>query len=132
MIISARQVDVWAFGEPVDMRKSFDTLSALVKQQMGRDVLSGSLYLFVSKNRRRAKVLYFDGTGLCLLAKRLEKGRFAPVYDRARSRSIKLTVTELAQFIEGSEMIAKSPPLLTLTDLTPRWPEENRKNSAAS
>jgi len=41
-----------------------------------------ALFLFVSRNRKRAKVLYFDGTGLCLLAKRLEKGRFAAVCDR--------------------------------------------------
>ena len=132
MIISARQIEVWAYGEPVDMRKSFDTLSALVAQEMGRDALSGNIFLFVSRNRKRAKVLYFDGTGLCLLAKRLEKGRFAAIYDRSRSRTVKLTLSELTQFIEGSEVIAKSPPLLTLADLTPRWPDEKNRRSASS
>lgn len=123
MIISARQVDVFAHAEPVDMRKSFDTLSALVKQELGKNLLSGSLFLFTSKNRKRAKVLYFDGTGLCLFAKRLDKGRFAAIADRARSRSVKMTLSELTQFIEGSEMIGRSPALLTLADLSPRWPE---------
>lgn len=121
MIVSARQVAVFAYAEPVDMRKSFDTLAALVKQSLGEDLFTGSLFLFVSKNRKRAKVLYFDGTGLCLFAKRLEKGRFAAICDRERSRSLKLTLSELTQFIEGSETIGRSPALLTWADLTPRW-----------
>jgi transposase len=129
LIVSARQVAVFACAEPVDMRKSFDTLAALVKESLGQDLLSGSLFLFVSRNRKRAKVLYFDGTGLCLFAKRLEKGMFAPVCDRERSRSIKLTLSELTQFIEGSAMIGKSPALLTWSDLAPRWPDA--KKSAA-
>jgi transposase len=126
LIITARQVGVFAYAEPVDMRKSFDALTALVKQGMGQDLYAGSLFLFVSKNRKRAKVLYFDGTGLCLFAKRLEKGRFAAVCDRERNRAVKLTVSELTQFIEGSETIGRSPPLLTLADLTPRWPDPEK------
>lgn len=126
MIISARQVDVFAHAEPVDMRKSFDTLAAIVKQELGQNLLSGSLFLFTSKNRKRAKVLYFDGTGLCLFAKRLDKGRFASITDRARSRSAKMTLSELTQFIEGSEAIGRSPALLTWADLAPRWPEPEK------
>ena len=130
MIGHARQVAVYACGEIVDMRKSFDTLSALVVGQMKRDVLSGELYLFVSRNRKRAKVLYFDGTGLCLFAKRLEKGKFAAVYDRARGRSLRMTLSELALFIEGSEAVGRiplSPPLLTYADLAPRFPERKSR-----
>lgn len=127
MIITARQVAVFAYAQPVDMRKSFDALSALVKQGIEQDLYAGSLFLFVSKNRKRAKVLYFDGTGVCLFAKRLEKGRFAAVCDRERSRAVKLTLSELTQFIEGSQTIGRSPALLTLADLTPRWPEEPKK-----
>jgi transposase len=126
LIISARQVAVFAYAEPIDMRKSFDTLAALVKEALKQDLLSGSLFLFVSRNRKRAKVLYFDGTGLCLFAKRLEKGRFAPVCDRERNRSVQLTLSELVQFIEGSAAIGKSPALLTWADLTPRWPEAKK------
>jgi transposase len=50
-------------------------------------VLSGDLFLFVSKNRRRARVLYWDGTGLCVFAKRLEKGRFAAPWERAEGQA---------------------------------------------
>jgi Transposase and inactivated derivatives len=127
MIVSARQVAVFAYATPVDMRKSFDTLAALIKQELKKDLLSGSLFLFTSKNRKRAKVLYFDGTGLCLFAKRLEKGRFAALADRSRSNSVQLTLSELTQFIEGSEAIGRSPALLTWADLTPRWPEAAEK-----
>jgi len=126
LIISARQVAVFAYAAPIDMRKSFDTLAALVKEALKQDLLSGSLFLFVSRNRKRAKVLYFDGTGLCLFAKRLEKGKFAAVCDRERNRSVQLTLSELVQFIEGSAAIGKSPALLTWADLTPRWPEAKK------
>lgn len=126
MIISARQVAVFAYAAPIDMRKSFDTLAALVKEALKQDLLSGSLFLFVSRNRKRAKVLYFDGTGLCLFAKRLEKGKFAAVCDRERNRSVQLTLSELVQFIEGSAAIGRSPALLTWADLTPRWPEAKK------
>ena len=126
MIGSGRQIAVYAFGEPVDMRKSFNTLSALVVA-LGKDVLSGHLFLFVSRDRKRAKVLFFDGTGLCLFAKRLGKGRFAAVYERAKHGIVQMTPSELQLFIEGSEAVGRvdlSPPLLTLADLTPRWPQK--------
>lgn len=125
MIGSARQIAVYAFGEPVDMRKSFNTLSALVVA-LGKDVLSGHFFLFVSRDRKRAKVLFFDGTGLCLFAKRMAKGRFAPVYERACDGIVRMTPNELALFIEGSAAVRVelSPPLLTLADLTPRWPQK--------
>jgi transposase len=67
VISSGRQIAVYAYGEPVDMRKSFNTLSALVVG-LGREVLSGHFFLFVGRDRKRAKVLFFDGTGLCLLS----------------------------------------------------------------
>jgi transposase len=89
-----RQVVVHAFAAPTDMRKSFDSLSPLVVQGLGRDVLSGDLFLFVSKNRRRAKVLYWDGTGLCVFAKRLESGRFAAPWERGDGQELRLTVSE--------------------------------------
>lgn len=83
------------------MRKSFNTLAALVLE-MGQDVVAGDAFLFVGKGRRRAKVLWFDGTGLCLLAKRLERGRFAAVWEQPE-----LTSSELVLFLEGSEAIGR-------------------------
>jgi transposase len=118
VIGSTRQVVVRAYAAPADMRKSFDSLSALVTQGLGRDVLSGDLFLFVSKNRRRAKVLYWDGTGLCVFAKRREKGRFAAPWERGEGGELQLTVSELALLLEGSEVIGRmplSPPPFSFT-----------------
>ena len=70
MIGSTRQVSVYAYGAPVDMRKGFDGLSALVMNDLGRDPLAGDFYVFANRTRRRAKVLLWDGTGLCIYAKR--------------------------------------------------------------
>lgn len=77
------------------------------------DPLSGSLYLFVSRNRIRAKVLVWDGTGLCVYAKRLEQGRFASLWERSESGSIVMTSSELDLFLEGCKLVGKaqlSPP----------------------
>jgi transposase len=117
MIGSTRRVAVYAFAAPVDMRKAFDALSALVTNEMKRELLGGEMFLFVSKNRRRSKVLYFDGTGLCLFSKRLEKGRFAALWERKR---LVLTTTELALFLEGSDFVGRvalSPAPLVENDL---------------
>lgn len=114
MIGPTRRVRVFAFTAPVDMRKSYDTLGAVVANELGRDILEGDVFLFVGRTRRRAKALYWDGTGLCVLAKRLEKGRFAAPWERARSAcSLEWTPSELALFLEGSEHVGRlvlSPP----------------------
>jgi len=109
MIGSTRRVAVHAFTAPVDMRKSFDALSALVTQQMGGDLLSGDVFLFVARNRKRAKALLWDGTGLCLYAKRLEKGCFAALWGTGDGAPVRLTMSELALFLEGSELAGKVP-----------------------
>jgi transposase len=88
------------------MRKSFDTLSALVLNEMKRELLSGELFVFVGKRRTRAKVLYWDGTGLCVLAKRLEQGRFAAVWRDDRA-NVELSPNELALLLEGSEVVGR-------------------------
>jgi transposase len=75
-----RRVAVYAYGAPADMRKGFDGLCALVTQRLARDPLNGDVYLFLSRDRVRTKVLHFDGTGLCVYAKRLERGRFASLW----------------------------------------------------
>jgi transposase len=109
VIGSTRRVSVYAFGAPVDMRKSFDALFALVTSELQQEPLSGDLFVFVGKNRRRAKVLYWDGTGLCVFAKRLEKGRFAAPWSQSTRGPILWTTTELTLFLEGSELVGKVP-----------------------
>jgi transposase len=108
-----RAVRVFAHREPVDMRKSFDTLAAVVRLAMNNDVLKGDVFVFIGRRRKHAKVLWWDGTGLMLLAKRLVKGRFGAPWERAGSGALQWTTTELALFLEGSDLVARgavSPP----------------------
>lgn len=111
---------VYAYASPVDMRKGHDGLAAVVREALGRDPLSGDLYLFVSRNRIRAKVLLWDGTGLCLYAKRLEKGRFACLWRSGEGATLQLSSAELNLFLEGCEWVGRmrlSPPPLTAKNL---------------
>jgi transposase len=81
----SRALAVWVYTEPTDMRKSFNTLSALVTEEMHREVLSGDLFVFISRDRKRAKVLHFDGTGLIVWA--TTSGRTARSEDGHRTNS---------------------------------------------
>jgi transposase len=63
--------------EPVDLRKSFNGLEGLVSERLGEDLRQGALFVFSNRRHTRLKILYWDGTGLWLLIKRLEQGTFA-------------------------------------------------------
>ena len=82
---------------------------SLVTLELRRDPLSGDLYLFVNRTRQRAKVLLWDGTGLCIYAKRLERGRFAALWRDGERAALRLTTSELALFLEGSTLVGKVP-----------------------
>jgi len=113
VLMPARAVRVYACAVPVDMRRGFDGLSALVEPQLGGQLLTGDVFLFVGRSRKRAKVLYFDGTGLVLLTKRLYRGRFARPWVEEGAASVELTASELALFLEGCELAGRwklSPP----------------------
>lgn len=118
MIGYTRGMRVFALDCPADMRKGFDGLFALATQTLGRDVLAGDLFLFVGKTRRRAKVLFWDGTGLCIYAKRLEgRGRFTAPWAKLSGGPIQMTMSELSLFLEGSQLagrMALSPKLFVL------------------
>jgi transposase len=106
------------------MRKAFNALSALVEGCLHRDVMSGEMFLFVNRTRKRAKVLFWDGTGLCLFAKRLAKGNFAAPWARKGDGPLVLTTSELALLLEGNELIARmplSPPIYTPADRVMPW-----------
>lgn len=103
---TSRAVRVFAYPEPVDLRKGYDGLFGLVKTGLGRDPLSGDLFLFASKRRNSCKVLIWDGTGLCIFQKRLETGRFASLW-RDDGDVVELTASELALFIEGCELVGR-------------------------
>jgi transposase len=117
---TSRAVRVYAYPEAVDLRKGYDGLFGLVKQGLHRDPLGGELYLFVNKRRDSCKVLVWDGTGLCIFQKRLERGRFASPW-RDDDTVARMTASELALFIEGCDLVGRralSPEAVVPT--TPR------------
>jgi transposase len=103
---TSRAVRVFAYPAPVDLRKGYDGLYGLVKQGLDRDPLSGELFLFSNRRRRGCKVLVWDGTGLCIFQKRLERGCFASLF-RDDGRPVQLTASELALYIEGCELVGR-------------------------
>lgn len=107
MIGTTRTTRVWAYPEPTDLRKGYNGLFGLVKKGLLRDPLSGDLYLFVNRRRSACKVLLWDGTGLCIFMKRLERGRFAAPWREANAEVLQLTSTELGLFIEGCELVGR-------------------------
>ena len=107
MIGRAGRVRVRAYAAPADLRKGYEGLSALVRQGLGADPLSGELFLFVNRSRNRAKVLLADGTGLCIYMKRLEKGRFACLWREDSLSRLVLTMPELELFLAGSVLVGR-------------------------
>jgi transposase len=92
-------VHVWLACGRTDMRKGFDGLSALVQQQLGKDPFSGQLFVFRGRRGDLVKVLSWDGQGLWLYAKRLEKGRF--LWPQAKEGAVSLTAAQLSMLLEG-------------------------------
>jgi transposase len=114
MIPLNRRTKVYFAKEPVDMRASYDSLFQRVKDVLKEDPFSGHLFVFLNKRRTSCKCLFYDGTGLVLICKRLEHGLFArinPFY----SGDIVLTQAEFSLFFEGSDInkrFIESPPLI--------------------
>jgi transposase len=101
MFFPEGNIRVFLYGEPVDMRKSFDGLYALARNGLRQDPLSGHLFAFVNRRATQMKVLYFDRSGWCLWAKRLEAGRF--IADWAQVRHREMDYTGLKLMLEGIE-----------------------------
>lgn len=100
--INHRALKVFVCSRVVDMRCGFESLGRIVKQELGGDILTGHVYLFLGRNRRRAKALFFDGTGLVLVHKRLETGRFMRADEFILSGE--MTLAELSLILDGSRM----------------------------
>ncbi|HWF93886.1 MAG TPA: IS66 family insertion sequence element accessory protein TnpB [Xanthobacteraceae bacterium] len=99
MIGPAGAVRVMLATRPVDFRKGMDGLALLVRESMGADPFSGTVYAFRSKRADRLKLLFFDGTGVVLVAKRLEVGAFR--WPKPGDAVVRLSAVELAALVEG-------------------------------
>ncbi len=102
MFFPEGQIRVHLYGEPADMRCSFDGLQALTRHAMGQDPLDGALYVFINRRATQVRVLYFDRSGFCVWAKRLEAGRF--ISDWSRVRTQQMDWTGLKLLLEGMEV----------------------------
>jgi transposase len=90
---------VWLAAGVTDMRKGMDGLAALVQTALQENPFSGQLFVFRGRRGDLVKLLWFDGDGMCLFAKRLERGRF--VWPQAASGSVSLSSAQLSMLLEG-------------------------------
>jgi transposase len=93
---------VFVYSEAIDMRAGFGRLQSLVAEKMNGKLFEGHLFLFLGKNRRRVKMLRFDGTGLCLFTKRLDRGLFMEVSDLFGTAEI--TFEDLERLLDGANL----------------------------
>lgn len=120
MISLNRRTKIFVAKESTDMRASYDTLFCKAKAVLNQDPFSGHLFVFMNSRRTSIKCLYYDGTGLVIVAKRMEKGLFCRINPYLRGEIV-LTAAEFALFFEGA-------------DLEKRFiesPEEIKKSSSA-
>jgi transposase len=103
MIALNRRTKIFVCKEPTDMRASYDSLFNRAKTVLNQDPFSGHLFLFINKSRTSCKCLYYDGTGLVIIMKRLEQGLFSrinPYY----GKEVILTEAEFGLFFEGANL----------------------------
>ena len=102
MISVPTGVRIWLATAAVDGRKGFDTLCGIVRQALGHNPLSGDMFVFRNRSAARVKILFWDGNGLVLYAKRLEKGTFR--WPAAGESSIALSGAQLMELLAGREV----------------------------
>lgn len=90
---------IWLAAGFTDLRRGFDGLAALVQTRLDADPFSGHAFIFRGRRGDRIKILWYDGDGLCLFAKRLESGRF--IWPQATDGVVSLTPAQLAMLLEG-------------------------------
>jgi transposase len=97
MLTIPGQAQFFLHQEPVDMRKSFEGLGAIIEREFPEKLLSGAYFIFINKLRNRLKILYFDGDGIAIWYKRLEKGTF----QKSKKIDSLITRRELLMLLEG-------------------------------
>jgi transposase len=106
---------IWIAAGVTDLRRGFTGLSALVQLTLAHDPFSGHVFVFRGRRGDLIKLLWWDGDGLCLFAKRLERGRF--LWPRAESGTVSLTRAQLSMLLEGIDWrqpVRTAPPQLSV------------------
>lgn len=103
-------VEVFVGLDPIDLRWGFDRLRGLVTERLGRDARSSALFVFFGKRRDALKVLFFDGTGLCLFYKRLDRGTFrVPEAREEGAAAVEIEERVLDELLDGIDIEPKAP-----------------------
>ena len=98
-------VEIFVGVEPIDLRWGFDRLSGIVSERIGRDVRGGALFVFFGKRRGALKILFFDGSGLCLFYKRLDAGVFRLPEPRGDdATTVEIDDNKLEDLLEGIDV----------------------------
>jgi transposase len=95
-------VQIWVATTPIDMRKSFDSLAEVVQSFLGRDPLSGNLFVFRNRGGQLLKILWWDQQGLAIFYKRLERAEFR--WPRANGTAVEITSPQLLRLLSGLEV----------------------------
>lgn len=108
MLNLAGHTKIYAYTQPVDMRKGFNGLSGLVRSEWDADPTDGSLFLFLNRRRDRMKILHFDGGGFWLYYRLLEAGTFEALPSGDGSSRLEIDATELSMLLSGVSLVASS------------------------
>ncbi len=115
MIAFPSQTQIWIAAGVTDLRRGFTGLSGMVQTKLEQDPFSGHVFVFRGRRGHLIKVLWWDGDGLCLFAKRLERGRF--VWPQATSGTVSLSRAQLSMLLEGIDWrrpVRSAPPQLAI------------------
>jgi transposase len=102
MLSFSGSLKIYVAVQPCDMRKGFEGLMALTQTVLSQDIRNGALYVFTNRKRSRLKVLYFDGSGLWLMTKRLEKGTFS--WPQGEEKVMDLRPEAFAMLTDGVDL----------------------------
>lgn len=103
-------VDVFIGLDPIDLRWSFDRLSGIVADRIGREARGGAMFVFFGRRRDALKVLFFDGTGMCVFYKRLDRGTFrVPEPTNRGATSVEIDERTLDALLDGIDVEASAP-----------------------
>jgi transposase len=104
-------VEIFVALAPIDLRWGFDRLAGIANEQLGRNARSGALLVFFGKRKTALKILFFDGSGMCLFYKRLDSRTFrVPQALRSDSTSVELSERELDDLLDGIDVEPEPPP----------------------
>ena len=104
MISFSPAIKIYLHRQPIDMRKSYDGLFGIVKNDLSMDVRSGGLFMFINMRRNRVKLMYWDNDGIAIWQKRLERGSLQHPQPKDNSQHLEIDASELHLLLSGIDL----------------------------